>query len=301
MNANNGGITNIDVLSVGALYVGGKRFRDIILQLVAENVLEEGEIVQLQSILLNLNTSGLSQSWIVNNDNRNAVLKTAIDGILTKLSYLDTTALTQNWIITDTNRNAVLKTAIDNLQTKTNLLDTTGLTQSWVITDANRNATLLTSIQSVGGDVSALQTKTQYITSSANSITINTDTINIGQYNALVPSTQTNLRGDIYTNQAYFKSLNTSSIFGWSDFITLINATNLPSYVASAAITVATAFMASDVVKMAGSVSKSGDIETTNDIKINEFKMFNTSVIGLDILSKFLVFMAKGNASISTI
>ncbi len=54
MNANNGGITNIDVLSVGALYVGGKRFRDIILQLVAENILEEGEIDQLQSILVNL-------------------------------------------------------------------------------------------------------------------------------------------------------------------------------------------------------------------------------------------------------
>ncbi len=27
---NNSGITNIDVLSVGALYIGGQRFRDII-------------------------------------------------------------------------------------------------------------------------------------------------------------------------------------------------------------------------------------------------------------------------------
>ena len=44
MNTNNGGITNIDVLSVGALYVGGKRFRDIIRSLISEDVLEQQEI-----------------------------------------------------------------------------------------------------------------------------------------------------------------------------------------------------------------------------------------------------------------
>ena len=249
------------------LFINNVRFRDYVADLVQNIQLEQAEIEEIQAFLARLDISGLSGNLVLTDANRNAVLKTAIDGILTKLLYLDTTALSQ----------------------------------SWVITDANRNATLLTTITSQGGDISALQTKTQYITSSANTITINTDTINIGQYNALVPSTATNLRGDIYTNQAYFKSLNTSSIFGWNDFITLINASNLPSYVASSAITVATSFMPSDVLRMAGTVSKSGDIQTTNDIKVDEFKLFNTSVLGVDILSKFLVFLAKGNCSLTTI
>ena len=301
LKPSNAGLYQINALNVGSLFINGVPFTQFITDIQTEDQLDDAEIAEIQAFLARLDISGLTGNLIINDANRNSVLLSAIQSLETKTNYLNTTALTQSWVITNDNRNALLKTSIDNLQTKTNLLDTTALTQAWVITDANRNATLLTTITSQGGDISALQTKTQYITSSANSITINTDTINIGQYNALVPSTQTNLRGDIYTNQAYFKSLNTSSIFGWNDFITLINASNLPSYVASAAITVATSFMPSDVLRMAGTVSKSGDIQTTNDIKCDEFKMFNTSVVGLDILSKFLVFMAKGNASLTTI
>jgi hypothetical protein len=92
MTTNNGGITNIDVLSVGALYVGGKRFRDIIRSLISEDVLEQQEINDLRNILLYLNTTALNQPWIINNDNRNAVLKTAIDLINTRLLYIDTAA-----------------------------------------------------------------------------------------------------------------------------------------------------------------------------------------------------------------
>jgi len=295
------GLYTFPALNAGVLYINGKPFLDFINEIVFEDSLDDAEVQEIKAFLARLDISALTGNLVLDDNNRNSVLKTAIDGILSKLTYLDTTGLTSSWVITDANRNATLKTAIDALVTKTTLLDTTALTQPWVITDSNRNASLLSSIQSLGGDVSALQTKTQYITSSANTITINTDTINIGQYNALTPSTTTNLRGDIYTNQAYFKSLNTSSIYGWTDFITLINSTNLPTYVASAVISSILDFMPSDVLRMNGSVSKSGDIQTTNDVRVSEFKMFNTSVLGLDILSKFLVFMAKGNASISTI
>jgi hypothetical protein len=298
---NAAGIVDVPALNASSeLYIKGKKFEDYIDELVFEDNLDDEEIAEIQAFLARLDTSGLTGNLVITDANKNSVLKTAIDGILSKLTYLDTTALTQNWVITDSNRNATLKTAIDALVTKTNLLDTTALTQAWVITDSNRNATLKTAIDSQAGDISALQTKTQYITSSSNTITINTDTINIGQFNALTPSTQTNLRGDIYTNQAYFKSLNTSSIYGWSDFITLINSTNLPAYVASVVISSILDFMPSDVVRMAGSVSKSGDIQTTNDVRVQEFKMFNTSVVGVDILSKFLAFMLKGNATITT-
>jgi len=113
MNTNNGGITNIDVLSVGALYVGGKRFRDIIKSLISDDVLEQQEIDDIRNLLNYLNTTALNQPWIINNDNRNAVLKTAIDLINTRLQYLDTTALSQSWVINNDNRNAILKSRID--------------------------------------------------------------------------------------------------------------------------------------------------------------------------------------------
>jgi hypothetical protein len=113
MNTNNGGITNIDVLSVGALYVGGKRFRDIIRSLISEDVLEQQEINDLRNLLLYLNTTGLNQPWVVNNDNRNAVLKSLITAIETKLQFIDTTALSQSSVLTDDNRNSVLKARLD--------------------------------------------------------------------------------------------------------------------------------------------------------------------------------------------
>ena len=113
----NGGITNIDVLSVGALYVGGKRFRDIIKSLMADDVLEQQEIDDLRNLLTYLNTTALTLPWIINNDNRNAVLKTATDLINTRLQYYDGTALTQSWVVNNDNRNAILKTRIDGHDT----------------------------------------------------------------------------------------------------------------------------------------------------------------------------------------
>ena len=300
LRPSNAGLYTIPALNVSELYIQGVPFQTFIDNIVFEDNLDDQEVAEIQAFLARLDITDLSGNLVITDANKNSVLLTAIQNLQTKTSFLDTTALTQSWVITNDNRNALLKTSIDNLQTKTNLLDTTALTQAWVITDNNRNASLKTSLDSQAGDISALQTKTQYITSSSNTITINTDTINIGQFNALVPSTQTNLRGDIYTNQAYFKSLNTSSIYGWTDFITLINSTNLPAYVASAVISSILDFMPSDVLRMNGSISKSGDVQTTNDVRVQEFKMFNTSVIGVDILSKFLAFMLKGNATITT-
>jgi hypothetical protein len=109
---NNSGITNIDVLSVGALYIGGRRFRDVIQSLISEDVLEQGEIDNLRNLLLYLSTNSLNQPWIVDNDNRNAVLKTLITALETKLANINTTALTQSSVLTNDNRNSVLKTAI---------------------------------------------------------------------------------------------------------------------------------------------------------------------------------------------
>jgi hypothetical protein len=284
------GWTEFDILNANQLYVSGQPFTTYIANLIANDNLEQAEIDEIKAFLARLNLQVTAPNTLtITNENRNAVLKTAIDLINSRLQYYNGTALSEEWIVNNGNKNAVLLAAIQALQSKTNLLDSSSLSQSWVINDSNKNATLLnlinqqvTDIGLINSNLSTLNSKTQYISSAANSITLNTDVINIGQFNALVPSTQTNLRGDIYTNQAYFKSLNTSSIFGWNDFITLINASNLPSYVSSAAISIASSFMPSDVLRMNGSVTKDGDIQTTNDIKCNEFKLFNTSVIGFE-------------------
>jgi hypothetical protein len=82
-----------------------------------------------------LKTDGLTSEWIVNNDNRNAVLKTAITAIETKLAKIDTTALTETSVLNNDNRNSVLKTRldtaegdIDGVETKTRFITEASIT-----------------------------------------------------------------------------------------------------------------------------------------------------------------------------
>ena len=124
MNTNNGGVTNIDVLSVGALYINGRRFRDVVTELVGNITLNAEQIAIIQTFLNRIEISGLTGNWVVDDSNRNAVLKTLIDALNTKTTYLDTTALSQSWIVNNDNRNATLKTRIDNNDTSLGLVNT---------------------------------------------------------------------------------------------------------------------------------------------------------------------------------
>jgi len=99
---------------VDRLFINGVRFRDVVASLISEDVLEQQEIEDLRAILLYLDTSALTQPWVVDNNNRNATLKTLITAIETKLLFIDTTALTQSSVLTDDNRNSVLKTRLDS-------------------------------------------------------------------------------------------------------------------------------------------------------------------------------------------
>ena len=111
---NNAGIYNYDNLNAQNLFIKGKRFEDYITELVFEDQFEAGEIAELQLLLQYLNTSGLSSEWIIDNNNKNQDLKTAITALQTKLANIDSTALTQSSVLTDDNRNSVLKTRIDS-------------------------------------------------------------------------------------------------------------------------------------------------------------------------------------------
>ena len=99
------------------LYINGVRFRDYVQSLISEDQLEQQEIDHIRNLLTYLDTSALTQAWVINNDNRNAILKTAIDLINTRLQYYDGTALTESWVVNNDNINSVLKTRIDGHDT----------------------------------------------------------------------------------------------------------------------------------------------------------------------------------------
>lgn len=148
---------------VDRLFINGIRFRDVVASLISEDVLEQQEIEDLRTILLYLDTSALTQPWVVDNNNRNATLKTLITAIETKLNFIDTTALSQSSVLNNDNRNSVLKTAIDGILTKLTYIDTTALTQSSVLTNDNRNSVLKTRIDGNDGSLTDLTNKTRYI------------------------------------------------------------------------------------------------------------------------------------------
>ncbi len=109
----NSGVFSSDIIQCNAIFINGRRFIEYIQELIAEDQLEQGEIDDIRNLLTYLDTSALNQPWIINNDNRNAVLKTAIDLINTRLLYYDGTALSESWVVNNDNRNAILKTRID--------------------------------------------------------------------------------------------------------------------------------------------------------------------------------------------
>jgi hypothetical protein len=125
MNTNNGGVTNIDVLSVGGLYINGKPFQQYLNEIVGS--FSDGEIAEIKKLTSYLNVDGLTGEWIVNNANRNQLILQIID-------KLNTSGLTTSWAITDQNKNSVLLGVIQELETLTGthtiLLGTIGATVS---------------------------------------------------------------------------------------------------------------------------------------------------------------------------
>jgi len=112
-NTNQGGVTYIPAISTGALFINGKRFSDVISELISEDQFEQSEITELKLLVQYLNTSGLSSEWIVDNNNKNQDLKTLITALETKLAQIDTTALTESSVLVNDNRNSVLKSRLD--------------------------------------------------------------------------------------------------------------------------------------------------------------------------------------------
>ena len=136
LRPNLSGVYDIPSLNASSqLYIKGKRFEDYINELIFEDQLEQSEIDEIKLLLQYLNTSGLSSEWIVDNNNKNQDLKSAITALQTKLANIDTTALTESSVLTNDNRNSVLKTRldtaegdIDNVENKTRFITEASVT-----------------------------------------------------------------------------------------------------------------------------------------------------------------------------
>ena len=108
------GWTEFDILNANQLYVNGQPFTTYISNLIAEDNLEQAEIDEIKAFLSRLDLQITAPNTLtITNDNRNSVLKTAIDLINTRLQYYDGTALTESWVVNNDNRNAILKTRLD--------------------------------------------------------------------------------------------------------------------------------------------------------------------------------------------
>lgn len=163
--SNNAGIYNFDNLNAQSLFIKGKRFEQYINELTGVDVFEQQEVDELKLLVQYLNTSGLSSEWIVDNNNKNQDLKTALTALQTKLANITTTSLTQNSNLTDDNRNSVLKTALDLINTRLTYIDTTALTQSSVLNNDNRNSVLKTAVDSLASSVGTNIGKLRYVSS----------------------------------------------------------------------------------------------------------------------------------------
>ena len=406
MNSNNNntntGITRFNIIDCDGIFIAGQRLKDIVQALALEDQFEQNEIIALQNILNYLNTTGLNQSWIVNNDNRNAVLKTAIDLINTRLLYFNGTALTENWILNNDNRNAVLKTAIDLINTRLTYIDTSTLSETSILDNNNRNSVLKTAIDNLSTNVGTNNGKLRYVSSTqgtnspdtfsdfivdvndrtlnkvllqttngANMIAMVTNTstlqgqndypnnrillnapigriqmdcknlqlqsplieigsdfaiggeceirlgtkranIKIGSHQtsdlnqptiitignrSITQNTHTNLEGNIYTNEARFEDLNKSQALTVGALLSIITSSGLPLYINIFSALSLSSYVHSDLWSLAGSVVKNGDVETTNNIKVKSYSLYNTDVNLLDLFPVENTFIASGSSS----
>jgi hypothetical protein len=160
------GWTEFDILNANQLYVNGQPFTAYISNLIAEDNLEQAEIDEIKAFLARLDLQITAPNTLtITNDNRNSVLKTAIDLLNTRLQYFDGSALTQSWVLNDLNKNAVLKTAVDLINSRLLYIDTTSLTENSILTNDNRNSVLLTAINNLTSSVGTNNGKLRYVSS----------------------------------------------------------------------------------------------------------------------------------------
>lgn len=389
LKPNLAGVYDIPALNASSqLYIRGKPFDQYINELVFEDQLEQGEIDEIKLLLQYLNTSGLSSEWIVDNNNKNQDLKTAITAIQTKLANITTGSLTQNSDLTDDNRNSVLKTRLDGNDSSIGTLNGKTRYITSTIGDNNANPKTLSEHQiiianaahkkrillstfsaapgffnisltgddglgnpeqagedtwaainriditntygniemtgrkihiqgkveigdfgenttdrrpiNIGGSMARINIGSELTpktgTGPGDPDTNDSTIITIGKLGNL-KNTWTYLNGNVYTSDARFESLNKSQALTVGALLSIITSSGLPLYINIFSALSLSSYVHSDLWGLAGSVVKNGDVQTTNDIKVKSYSLYNTDVNLVDLFPVENTFIASGSSS----
>jgi len=90
LKPSNAGIYQINALNVNQLWINGMSINDFVAAAGLEHALTDAEIVELKAIVNRIDITGLTGNWVVDDTNRNAVLKSLIDGLTTSVGTLNT-------------------------------------------------------------------------------------------------------------------------------------------------------------------------------------------------------------------
>ena len=174
LKPNTAGVYDIPSCNVSSqLYIKGRRFESYINELTGADIFEQQEIDELKALVQYLDTTGLNSAWLVDNNNKNADLKTAITALQNKLANIDTTGLTLTSVLNDTNRNSVLKTRLDTTDGSFNTLQIRLDT-----TDSSLN-TLKTRVDTLDVSFNTLQSRLNTTDASLNTLKTRVDTLDV--------------------------------------------------------------------------------------------------------------------------
>lgn len=96
LKPSNAGIYQINALNVNQLWINGMSINDFVASAGLEHALTDAEIVELKAIVNRIDITGLTGNWVVDDTNRNAVLKGLIDGLTTSVGTINTNLDTLN-------------------------------------------------------------------------------------------------------------------------------------------------------------------------------------------------------------
>lgn len=340
-NNTNALISRFNIIDCEAIYVGGKRLKDLLAELAAEDALEQQEIDELRNLLTYLDTTALTVPWIINNTNINSVLRTDINNnsssittLNTKTQYLTSvqgsntaprTASTFNVTIGDREKRQLYLTTganfISSINDSTNQA-TAGNYSDNQINIAAQNGMItsiahLNRIESIDkieitgfGGMGIQSSPNIIIGNKGAQIKIGSeDTPEVGSTNTIIQigkrsitrNTETQLRGNIKIVDSRFDELTTSPALTWTNLIALIPTNGLPLWVASAILT---SVIPNYVYSDLWAMK--GTVTKDGDVEtITTPKMKGYTVydstVDIDLLPKVQTFLAKGDISETTL
>ena len=320
-------LANIDTTGLSQTSILNNENRNSVLKSALDTLINK---------LANIDTTGLSQTSILNNENRNSVLKSGLDSINSSVTTLDGKTRYVSSIqgnntapkiasdfqvaINDRDKRSIYLTTGANFISSIN--DSTNQATPGNYSDNNIYLSSANGMITTTSHLNRIQGATIEITGplgmgqqSNSQIKIGNkgcdimigseDTPEIGQSNTVIKigkrsltrNTEVQMAGNVLIANARFTELAVSQALTYNNLIALIPTVGLPLWVVSQILTsVIPNFVYSDFLKMKGTVTKDGDIETSQTAAIKALTIYDPTV-DVSIFPKITTFLATGDDS----